>query len=370
MKTNIRAVFLCGAFLSMLACAKESVCTMIADIAVADINDNYKELSAQVTGGLEPYRIEWENAHQGSEEATFTVDRNGDLNGPGVYYLEVTDFTGCKAFDTINVKFDSKCPFQVEIIISGGSTTTLVAQAQHGLAPYTYAWSTGDTDSTITVTNPMGEFRVTVTDILGCQVVSSRQFGGCPTIAFDRYGNQYDVVSIAGRCWTKQNIYYALIPIVTDNNQWESLTSPAATYYENDPANLTTYGLLINGYALSDTTLCPQGWHIPTDAEWQTMVDFLGGSLVAGKALKADTSLWLLSNEESNTSGFSALPGGRRQVNGDFIFEGSQAHFWSSTETQTGSDRHWYWGMSSGVQHVNRLDFSRKYGLSCRCIRN
>jgi len=126
------------------------------------------------------------------------------------------------------------------------------------------------------------------------------------------------------------------IPEVRDPKEWSALKTGAWCYYDNDPAHGATYGKLYNWYAVNDPRgLAPQGWHIPSDAEWQALVDHLGGSAVAGGKLKEQgTKHWDSPNTSaSNESCLSALPGGGRNgFSGDYHIMDSSAYFWSSPE--------------------------------------
>jgi uncharacterized protein (TIGR02145 family) len=125
--------------------------------------------------------------------------------------------------------------------------------------------------------------------------------------------------------------------------------------YNNDPANCTTFGGLYqwaeavqyqNGAGISTSPnpaftgnvrgICPTGWHLPSDAEWGTLETFLGGSGVAGGALKSTSGLWTSPNTgATNSSGFSALPGGYRYTYGTFANIGYNSCFWSSSESSS-----------------------------------
>ena len=106
------------------------------------------------------------------------------------------------------------------------------------------------------------------------------------------------------------------IPEVTDPNIFDTLTTGAWCNYNNDPANEAIYGKLYNWYSVNDPRgLAPQGWHVPADSEWTILTTFLGGSAIAGSALKDTSSLWGSPNTGStNSSGFSGLPGGYRNL--------------------------------------------------------
>jgi uncharacterized protein (TIGR02145 family) len=115
---------------------------------------------------------------------------------------------------------------------------------------------------------------------------------------------------------------------------------PAWCYYDNDTKNGKIYGKLYNWYAVNDARgLAPEGWHIPSDNEWTTLTDYLGGEEVAGSKMKATgTAYWNSPNTDAtNESGFSALPGGFRSFDGSFGYMWNSAKrrsgfFWSATE--------------------------------------
>lgn len=123
------------------------------------------------------------------------------------------------------------------------------------------------------------------------------------------------------------------IPEVTDPTEWAALTTGAWCYYNNDPANGPIYGKMYNGYAVRDPRgLAPKGYHVPLNEEWSTLIYYLGdGSIAGGKMKEIGTSHWLSPNTgATNSSGFSALPGGVRGASG-FISINEVGSFHSST---------------------------------------
>ena len=162
------------------------------------------------------------------------------------------------------------------------------------------------------------------------------------------------------------------IPNITDNKAWTKLKKGAICDYDNKPSNSETYGKLYNWYAVSDNrNIAPAGWHVPTDAEWTILTDYLGGEKVAGGKLKeTGTTHWTNPNTAAtNESGFSALPGGDRGIiNGTFYYLGSFGYWWSSTEI---SLKHaWYRGMSYNYGNVFRSSTNEQDGFSVRCVRD
>jgi uncharacterized protein (TIGR02145 family) len=188
-------------------------------------------------------------------------------------------------------------------------------------------------------------------------------------------GNVYTAVSIGTQVWMKENLKVSKyrngdpIPTNLTNAEWyASTTSGACAVYNNDAANNTTYGKLYNWYAVVDSrNLCPTGWHVPTDAEWTTLENYLGGTSVAGGKLKSTSSLWASPNTgATNESGFSGLPGGNRSGTGTYLNIGNYGYWWSST----GGAVVWCRDLrySSGTSTRNNLEERR--GLSVRCLRD
>ena len=168
------------------------------------------------------------------------------------------------------------------------------------------------------------------------------------------------------------------IPEVTDPAAWSGLTTGAWCYYNNVSTNGTTYGKLYNWYAVAgihDTDaatpnkiLAPTGWHVPTDAEWTTLTTTLGGTAVAGGAMKA-TTLWNSPNNfASNSSGFTGLPGGNRSNDGTFSTIGNYGYWWSSSESSPLYA--WYRSLNYNGGSASRSNFHKRFGFSVRCLRD
>jgi len=152
----------------------------------------------------------------------------------------------------------------------------------------------------------------------------------------DIEGNVYVAVPIGSQVWMVDNLKVTKykdgtpIPYVTNTDDLASLTTGAYTWFNNDEATVKdTYGALYNWYSVSSGNLCPTGWHAPSDAEWATLINFLGGESVAGGKLKAiGTSHWNAPNTDaSNDSGFTALPAGYLFDNGNYNSLGNITHW-------------------------------------------
>jgi len=162
------------------------------------------------------------------------------------------------------------------------------------------------------------------------------------------------------------------IPQVTDPTVWAALTTGAWCYYNNDTANGAKYGKLYNWYAVNDPRgLAPQGWHIPTDAEWQTLSTFLGGGDVAGGKLKEVGTLnWKSPNTKAtNETGFLGLPGGERNGIGKFENVGYVGNWWSATQSFSSNAWMSYLNYNDGKLGSYNY-FSKFLGFSVRCIKD
>jgi uncharacterized protein (TIGR02145 family) len=175
---------------------------------------------------------------------------------------------------------------------------------------------------------------------------------GMPTFTDPRDSQVYPTVQIGDQCWMQKNMNYQT------GNSW---------CYDNNSSNCNTYGRLYDW----ETALkvCPNGWHLPSDAEWQKLVDFLGGDAAGGKMREPGTNHWKSPNQgATNSSGFSALPGGYRYTNGDFGNLKFNANFWSATEISSGARD---WSLHYSRKTVARNDNNNKsYGFSCQCLRD
>jgi uncharacterized protein (TIGR02145 family) len=189
-------------------------------------------------------------------------------------------------------------------------------------------------------------------------------------------GNTYATIQIGSQVWMAENLRTTRyrngdpIPNVKDDSQWSSLTTGAWAHYENNVQNEVPYGKLYNWYAVADRRgICPQGWHVPSDAEWTTLTDYLGGENMAGGKLKSRT-LWDAPNTgATNGSGFSGLPGGyRSDGNGFFLYLGSYGYWWSATES--GAENAWSRYLYGKVAGVNRLSDYKRNGFCLRCVRD
>ncbi|OYU84676.1 MAG: hypothetical protein CFE24_05080 [Flavobacterium sp. BFFFF2] len=186
----------------------------------------------------------------------------------------------------------------------------------------------------------------------------------------------YPTVTIGSQVWMQKNLNVCKyrngddIPQVQDPTAWAALTTGAWCYNNNDTANGPVYGKLYNWYAVNDPRgLAPTGYHIPSDAEWTTLTTFLGGESVAGNKMKA-TTLWAPFSGITNTnsSGFTGLPGGYRNYDGTFYSVGTSGSWWSSSENSTTPG--WYRGLNYNYSRASRNNYIETDGFSVRCLRD
>ena len=206
--------------------------------------------------------------------------------------------------------------------------------------------------------------------------VSVSNGGGTGTVT-DIDGNIYQTVQIGNQEWMAENLkvtHYRngnAIPNVTDNTEWSNLATGAYCSYDNNDSNVSIYGRLYNWFTVVDSRgIAPAGWHVPTDGEWDTLVNYLGGSSTAGGKLKEiGTAHWAIPNEgATNESGFTAVPGGYRYLDGTFSSMDFHALFWSTTGLH--SSYAWARTLYDSHSDVTRNYYNRRTGFSVRCIRD
>jgi len=203
----------------------------------------------------------------------------------------------------------------------------------------------------------------------------------------DIEGNNYTTVLIGNQEWMAQNLrtaFYAngdSIPNLTDNTAWMASTSGAWCYYNNSINSGQVYGKLYKWYATVDPrNLCPAGWHVPSDAEWNTMIGFIDPlffpdtigevqSNIAGGKLKSVTGWSAPNTAATNETGFSALPGGYRNYWNQYSYNlNTAAQFWTSTEIDAD------WVYTRFLNHISgdiyRDDMNKRAGFSVRCVRD
>ena len=190
-------------------------------------------------------------------------------------------------------------------------------------------------------------------------------------------GNIYDTIAIGTQVWMKQNLKVAKyrngdsIPTGLSNTTWQSATSGAYATYNYQTVNDSIYGKLYNWYAVADPRgLCPTNWHVPSDQEWTTLENYLGGRSVAGGKMKeVGLTHWASPNTgATNSSGFTGLPGGIRNNVGTYGLIGNYGFWWSATQSSTTNAYYRY--LYPNLSSVGRQNVSKGSGFSVRCIKD
>jgi len=197
-------------------------------------------------------------------------------------------------------------------------------------------------------------------------------------VIYDTDNNIYNKIKIGYQVWMKEDLrvtHYRngdLIGTIdlSDDIRNESVPKYQWAYQDND-SNISKLSRLYTWYALTDNRgVCPLGWHLPTNAEWDLLTSYLGGDLVAGGRMKESGSIhWGEYNTESNNeSGFTALPEAFRRYDGYFWTSASSVEYWSATEND--SEDAWIRQLESHVPYLESRSDTKKSGYSCRCIKD
>lgn len=199
-------------------------------------------------------------------------------------------------------------------------------------------------------------------------------------------GNVYFTVQIGTQCWIQSNLKVSrfrngdTIANIIGHPQWHRDRNGAWCSYRDEEANDSLYGKLYNWYAVRDSRgLCPAGWHVPSEAEWTTLIDFLGGEAEAGDKMKGIAGWESPNMGDLNSSGFSGLPGGRRYARpyrsptyiAGYAGIGAVGIWWSSTFVHPlqvfvriiKSDS------ASAASWLYNLEYEAA-GYSCRCVQD
>jgi uncharacterized protein (TIGR02145 family) len=343
----------------------------------------------------------------GSGSGAFTVNLTG-LDPGTLYYVRAyavnasdTSYGASVSFSTLALALpdvriveissytSTSVTVKAEVVSDGGDAVT-----ERGIC-----WATSVnpsiSDQYVSSGNGTGSFTVTIEGLTENTQYHLRAYGinnvgtaysldvpftTAATSVTDGDGNKYSVIQIGKQSWLGENLKTTKfndgtpIPLVTGNTEWSALTAPGYCWYNNDKAAYgDVYGALYNWYTVSMATngnknVCPVGWHVPTDAEWTVLTDYLGGASVAGGPLKeTGTVHWLSPNTgATNTSGFTALPGGFRGTSYSYVRQ--RGYWWTGTARSTTNS--WYRNMTYNQASVARSNTYKYFGLSVRCIKD
>jgi uncharacterized protein (TIGR02145 family) len=197
-------------------------------------------------------------------------------------------------------------------------------------------------------------------------------------------GNIYKTIQIGNQVWMAENLRTTRyndgtpIPFVPDKTNWTNLVAGGYCWYDNNPMIFkTNYGALYNGYAVTESlNICPSGWHVSTSRDWSVLADYLGDeNFRGGKVKETGDTHWLSPNiDATNETGFSALPGGMREMNGSFWNLGFTGYWWSSATLDPRFNAlNYYFVLKSsayGFSDDEYYQYNRNSGLSVRCVKN
>lgn len=250
---------------------------------------------------------------------------------------------------------------------NAGNETGFKIERQTGTGPFEQikivsSNMTGFTDTGL-VTNTTYVYRVVAYNNAGASYSNLAKIG------------VYDFVKIGATTWMQYNLnvdHYRngdIIPQVTNPNIWDTLTTGAWCYYQNNTANGPVYGKLYNWYAVNDSRgLAPEGWHVATSAEWVALTAELGGTTLAGGPMKS-TEHWTAPNTgATNSSGFSAVGGGARIAQGAFNNRGLWGAWWTADNDTEGIS--FYRILYNDNTKSEGYHIYNQFGMSVRCVQN
>ncbi len=194
----------------------------------------------------------------------------------------------------------------------------------------------------------------------------------------DTLGNQYKTIQIGTQTWMAENLKttrlndYTEIANITGFTEWQNFESPAYCWYLNDTKYTGTFGALYNYYTVNTGKLCPTGWHVPGYEEWSTLFNYLGTTNNLGNLLReSGTTHWMVtSTDVKNSTGFTALPGGWRNIESvNFSDMGYSGCFWAIPENDSKYNNvvFLFQGTWEGILFSEQTS---KFGSSVRCVKN
>ncbi|MCF8358948.1 MAG: fibrobacter succinogenes major paralogous domain-containing protein [Prolixibacteraceae bacterium] len=313
---------------------------------------------------------------QGSASGTavYVETHSPTTNINGLASVEVGNGTTGDNFSVIDWG-DGSYFLKAETDPSGGTTYTIIGTTEILSVPYALHTKTAET-----ATGTLLDRIETLEALVEANLIANGYTD-------PRDNNHYNVVKIGEQVWMEENLKY--LPSVVG----PATSSQTAPYYyvhgydgtnvsdAKASANYTIYGVLYNWSAAMNEAasssdnpsgiqgVCPTGWHLPSDAEWTELTDYLGGESVAGGKLKeAGTTHWDSPNTgATNETDFTSLPGGFCN-NDEFNGVGGYGYWWSTLEI-FGANA-WYRYMNYNSSSVYRENFSKAAGFSVRCLRD
>jgi uncharacterized protein (TIGR02145 family) len=223
-------------------------------------------------------------------------------------------------------------------------------------------------------------YRIKAVNSLGVTYGDDKTFV-LPSPISDIDANIYQTVTIGTQTWMAENLKVTKyndavpLPLIIDNAIWTDLATPGYGWYDNNVTYKDTYGALYNWFIVDASSngnknVCPTDWHVPTDAEWTTLTDYLGGlSMAGGKLKETGTTHWTSPNAgATNETGFTALPSGNRAIHGWSGDIQNKTYWWSVSEYDVLNA--WFIGLDySGSSAIRDISW-KKVGFPIRCLRD
>jgi uncharacterized protein (TIGR02145 family) len=308
--------------------------------------------------GMDGRRImhKMENLQSGDNEFMLSLPK-------GVFVLHINDKENTHKAKVISQNFN-----HAAIELSGRKATSDVIAQKVNSSIINMNYNAGDI---LIFKAHSGNFVSIIADVITADKTVNFKMVEC----IDQEGNYYPVVTIGTQTWLAENLNTSrfrnnvAIADKTNDPSWGTTTSAAYSDYAS-PSTSRTYGKLYNGYAVTDpNNLAPVGWHIPTDADWTILSEYLGGLTNAGSKLKEkDNSHWMNQNlDATNETGFTALPGGTRSTDGNMYDFGSIGYWWSVTEGSN-INSSWYRYLQNTSGNLFRAFYNKNAGMSVRCV--
>lgn len=283
----------------------------------------------------------------------------------GVYTLQINENGKLHNARLISQNPDNKIEFEFK----GSSSATTVKLQKLKSESIILNYQTGDI---LLFKGYSGNCTTIVTDIITDSKTENFNFVECK----DGDGNYYPTVTIGNQTWMAENLkttHYrnaVEIPNKTDDSNWGNLTSDAYSEY-NSAIATSTYGKLYNWYAAtSNNNIAPSGWHVPSNIDWRLLTDYLSGSSNAGSKLKeTGLSNWINGNTDAtNTSGFTALPGGTKGTDGRINSVGSSASWWTISESPLNTWASWCRQIYNNSKSIDETFLIKSTGATIRCL--
>lgn len=364
-KKHLQTLFLLCLVFIMVFCEKEEQIPyepMILQSTVHQISEfglNDGRIDISITGGESPYNFEWSNKQHCEDLENLC---------PGIYSVLVTDARSEIVSDTFEIT--QPAPDSIKVLVnkqnpqsSGGADGAINLEISGGYLPFSFSWSNGQTNQNL-INLPAGTYIFTLNDSRG-QIYTDTVI--LHDFLLDIDGNKYATIKLGEQTWMQQNLRVFHSP---------SGEEIEAFIYENDSTLLETYGCLYTWHTVMNGSteegsrgICPEGWHVPSDADFKQLEMFLGMNETEANA----TNIWRGTDvgtklKNGGTSGYNALLCGRRSPSGRYSLAGRMEYMWTSSEY---GNNGWRRCLDLYANDVGRWNtFSKDYGFSLRCVKN